>query len=71
MLRRSRVITADLKVCRHPRNKVINPAAPGRISTIRPIEARSGKHAVHSQLLLQVIRNSKKLKQRTPLDGIG
>jgi hypothetical protein len=50
----------DLNACRHPRNEVINPAAPGRIFPISTVQARSEKSAIHSQLLLQVIRNSKK-----------
>ena len=64
-LRRSRVITADLKACRHPRNEVINPAAPGRIFMILPVQARPGERAAHGWFLLQVIRNSNKTKQRT------
>jgi hypothetical protein len=31
---RSRSIPADSNACRHPRNEVINPAAPGRLFPI-------------------------------------
>jgi hypothetical protein len=65
MLRRSRVITADLKACRHPRNEVINPAAPGRIFMILPVLASPEERAVHCYSLLQVILNSNKAEQRT------
>jgi hypothetical protein len=54
----------DLNACRHPRNEVINPAAPGRIFPISPLQARSEKRITHSQSLLQVIRNSKKVANR-------
>jgi hypothetical protein len=40
--------------------KSSTPAAPGRTFQILPVNARSGKRSIHSQSLLQVIRNSKK-----------